>query len=338
MGKWLVAVSVLSLTIFPGLSQGCPTIAVFVPETVVIERVPRRVPDPAAETELIRLFLRYGFKVVDLVHIALLRKTPEDLEKTHELAKRALAGDQTAIREIALDKVDILVVGEGLSTVTVFEALIIPGQPNLQDARARLEIRAIEVSTGRILAAEAIHTGGLDFSPELAGKKSLQRAAEKIACTLATSIAENHPFPPGCFKGCPEPVLTLGALSFQGVSPDVGQIFATAVETALSKAGCRTARAMAADYLIQGQVTDWKELKTPPFDIPFLGVFFRFVAVWLTVDIRVLNVATAEFEAFEVAVELSGIEILFFRFGVSTRDIARAVAEQIASRICSKIR
>lgn len=85
---------------------------------------------------------------------------------------------------------------------------------------------------------------------------------------------------------------------------------------------------MAADYVIEGQVTDWKELKTPPFDIPFLGLFFRFVAVWLTVDVRVLNVATAEFEAFEVPVELSGIEILFLRFGASNHDIARAIAEK----------
>lgn len=170
MSKWEAAVLMLVSVMTLGFGQGCPTIGIFIPETVIIERVPRPVPDPAAETELIKQFLKYRLNVVDLVHIALLRKNPEDLQKTHELARRALAGDQTAIREIALDKVDILVVGEGLSTVTVFEALRIPGQPNLQDARARLEIRAIEVSTGRILAAEAIHTGGLDFSPELAGK------------------------------------------------------------------------------------------------------------------------------------------------------------------------
>jgi len=183
-------------------------VAVVIPATVIIERVPRPIPDPAAETAIIREFLKYGFNVLDLVHVRLLRATPDGLSTKEDLARRALAGDQAAIRALAGRDglaADILVVGEAVSTVEVFEALRIPGRPRVQDGRARVEVRAIDASTGPILAAEALHTGGVDFSAELAGKKSLERAGDKIACQLAHSMAQRYPFPQRCFTACPLP-------------------------------------------------------------------------------------------------------------------------------------
>lgn len=59
--------------------------------------------------------------------------------------------------------------------------------------------------------------------------------------------------------------------------------------------------------------------------------------VWATVDIRVLDVSTAEFEAFEVEVSPTGIEILFFQFVASARDIARAVAHEIVALVPPKM-
>ncbi len=85
---------------------------------------------------------------MDLVHIKMLRTTEEGLKKTEELARMAMAGDQTAIRQLAARDgmaADILVVGEAVSTVTVFEELRIPGQPRVQDGRARA---ARSASTG----------------------------------------------------------------------------------------------------------------------------------------------------------------------------------------------
>jgi len=316
-------------------------VAVVIPETVIIDFVPRPIPDPAAETAIINHFLSYKLNVVDLVYLRVQRATPAGLKELEATAREALGGNQVAIRKLARDGVaaDILVVGEAVSTVTVFEALLIPGQPRLQDGRARVEVRAIEVATGRILAAEALHTGGVDFSAELAGKKSLERAGDKIACALARAIAQRYPYPTGCFKMCTPPTPTFGALDFENRSGvwirgvDIGRLFATATETALSERGCRTARPMAADYIVEGIITEWKEIKTPSINLPLLNLFFQGIACWVTVDVRVLDLGTGEFRAFKVMVNVSGIEIFGFRFGASPQDIARAVAGQIAARV-----
>lgn len=344
--RWVAAVLVLFLGV-GALGQGCPTVAVVIPETLIIRQIPRPVPDPAAETAIIKHFLEYGFNVVDLVHVKLLRAAPQGLARTQELARKAMAGDQVAIRELAGRDgpgADVLVVGEAVSTVTVFEALRIPGQPRLQDGRARVEVRAIRVATGQILAAEAFHTGGIDFSEELAGKKSLERAGDKVACKLATSIVQRYPFTGGCAKRCPLPQPTVGVLTFENRSGcfwpgvDIGQVFATAIETALSERGCKTARAMASDGVIEGVISDCRVITTPTIDLPILNLLLRGVMIRVTVDVRFLDVSTAEFRAFEVEASVSGIEILGIRFGASPRDLARAVANQIASRVGAQCR
>ena len=321
------------------LAQPCPTVCVIIPETVIIERIPRPVPDPAAETAIIHHFLKYGFHVVDQAQVKFLRSTDPDL------VKRASEGDMTAIRSLS-DRfaADVLVLGEAVSTVTVFEALQIPGRPQVQDGRARVEVRAIEARTGRILAAEAKHTGGIDFSAELAGKKSLERAGDKIACQLARGIAQNYPFPSGCFKRCTLPTATLGALPFENETPfrlrgvDMEQLLATTTETAMSERGCKTAQALAADLVVTGVITDWKEIGTPAFDIPGLDWIWRGIACWMTVDVRVLDLNTAEFTAHQVTANVSGIEIIGIRFGCSPQDLARAVSKQIAARLGSECR
>jgi len=214
----------------------CPTVCVVIPETVIIERIPRPVPDPASETAIIKAFLSYGFHVVDQAQVKFLRMTDPNL------VERARNGDLIAIRKLSERfAADVLVLGKAVSTVTVFEALQIPGQPRLQDGRARVEVRTIEAATGRILAANALHTGGLDFSAELAGKKSLQRAGEKIACRLAKTSVQNYPPLSPCCKGCAVPPPTHGVLPFENNSPvwardsNLGQLFAATVETGFSK-------------------------------------------------------------------------------------------------------
>lgn len=310
--------------------QTCPTICVIIPETVIIQRVPRPVPDPAAETAIIKEFLRYGFHVVDQTQVKFLRMTNPDI------VNRARNGDLTAIRELSERFVaDVLVLGEAVSTVTVFEALLVQGQ-RLQDGRARVEVRAIEAKTGRILAADALHTGGLDFSAELAGKKSLERAGEKIACRLATAIVSAYPPLARCFKRCTPPSPTYGALRFDQntfVRGDLGQLLATAVETALSERGYKTAQSFAADYVITGAITDFKEIKTPAFRIPGLEWLWCGVVAWVTVNVRVLDLHTAEFRGFEITTNVSGIEIIGIRFGASPNDLAKAVAREIVKRL-----
>lgn len=341
-GIALAAMLLVACTAATAVAANCPTVAVVIPETVIIDRVPRPIPDPAAETALIEQLLAYEFNVVDLAHIGVLRASATGLQQTTDLAKRAIAGDGIAIRELAARSggtVDVLVVGEAVSTVTVFEALQVPGQARAQDGRARIEVRAIEVKTGRILASDSLHTGGVDFSAALAGKKSLERAGNKIACSVAAAIARAYPFPSQCFDRCTPPSPTFGVLSFGIQVPvhvrnvDLGQVFAAATETALSERGCRTAKALAADYVFTGTVSDWKEISTGSIEIPFLSLFFRAIACQVTVDAQILDLNTAEFQACEVTAEVAGIEIFGFRFGCSPRDVARAVAKDIAARL-----
>ena len=56
--------------------------------------------------------------------------------------------------------------------------------------------------------------------------------------------------------------------TFRPRGVDMGQLLATKTETALSEQGCTTAQVLAADYVVTGVITDWKEIATPAFDIP----------------------------------------------------------------------
>jgi len=114
---------------------------------------------------------------------------------------------------------------------------------------------------------------------------------------------------------------------------DIGQLLATTTETALSERGCRTAEVLAADFVVTGVITEWKEIATPAINIPGLDWVWRGVVVWMTVDVRVLDLHTAEFKAYQVTTNVSGFEIIGIRFGCSPQDIARAVSKQIAGRI-----
>ena len=301
------------------LGQGCPTVCVIIPEE---DRciIPRPVPDPACETAIIRAFLSYSFHVVDQQQVKFLRMTDP------EIIERARNGDLAAIRML-FDRfvADILILGEAYA-----EGTQVPGQLAIQAARSMAEVRVIEAATGRILAADRLHTGGIDIgSCELAGKRALERAGAELAPRLAREIRKHMP---SCRITIPSPPLPkLGVTPFQcqvSCPRNVLNVLGTAVETALSQRGCRTVQPLAADFVVTGVITDYKEIFTP-----VIGDLWRGAAIWVTVDLRVFDLATAELKAYEITTTVSGVEIFGLRFGISPRDIARAVAKQIASRI-----
>lgn len=310
------------------VAQACPTIVVIIPETCTIHRVPRPIPDPASETAIIHHFLGYGFNVVDQAQVKFLRMTDP------EIIKRAREGDLTAIRQLS-DRfaADILVLGEAISEVEVTR---LPGEPTLQEGRARVELRAIQASTGRVLAADALHTGGIDFMEELACKKSLQRSGDKVACKLAKAIAKY--LPPGCFTGCPLPPTVFGVISFQNQSGfwvsgwDVRQGLATMVGTALAGRGLKVVHSMAGDIVVSGVISDWRVIMTPVIQIPILNLLFRAGIMEMTVDMRLLNLETSEIRAVVVTDSVTGFELLGIRFGLNPQGLARKIAQQIADR------
>ncbi len=322
--RWGVVLLFLILVSVAAFAGTKPTVCVIIPEE---ERciVPRPVPDPACETAIIRAFLSYGFNVVDQTQVQFLRATDP------EIISKASNGDLTAIRSLSTRfAADILVLGEAYA-----EGTQVPGQLSIQAARSMGEVRVIDAATGKILAADRLHTGGIDIgSCELAGKRALERAGAELAPRLAQAIVKQ--IPTYIIHIPPPPAPKLGVTPFQcqvSCPSTVLNVLGTAVETALSEQGCRTVQPLASDFVVTGTITDYKTVYTPVF-----GDIWRGVGVWITVDVRVFDLATAEIKAYEITSAVSGVEIFGLRFGISPRDIARAVAQQIVSRIGSQCR
>lgn len=106
--------------------------------------------DPAAQTELEWYAKETGFPVVD-----------------------RFEGDKS--------DADILLVGEGFSE---FGGKF----GNLASVKARLEVKAIDRRTGRVLAVDRQTTVVLDLTEQIAGKTALQDAAAKIAERLLPKL------------------------------------------------------------------------------------------------------------------------------------------------------
>jgi len=97
--------------------------------------------DPAAETELGMLLKKTGFKVLD--------------------------GD-------AVEKADVTIKGEGLTEFAMRRG-------NLVSVKGRLELKAIDNKTHRVIAIDRQNTVTVDLTERIAGKNALQEAAALIA-------------------------------------------------------------------------------------------------------------------------------------------------------------
>lgn len=143
---------------------GKPRILVVIPET----HIGRRATDPAAETEIIRRFLREGFKVVDQAQVKKIREG--------ESVRRILDGDVKAAQILAKQfDAEILVVGEAFSESAGAQSDL----AGLYSCRARIEARGIRADTGDILTADGAFASGLDLTDLIAGKKALTQAGSK---------------------------------------------------------------------------------------------------------------------------------------------------------------
>ena len=116
------------------------------------------------------------------------------------MVEQALQGDPEAILQLSeLFAADILVLGEAFSVV---EVVRVPGQTEqLQQGRARVEVRVVEAATGRILKAAVLHTGGLDFytAPAPAPGAAHAPRAERFAARGSSA----GPVPEGARPGGP---------------------------------------------------------------------------------------------------------------------------------------
>lgn len=132
-----------------------PTVAVFIPEV----HMNRTVADPAAETEIKKVFKEVGFNVIE-ARKKIGRNRADDLN---------LAG------------VDIVITGEGFSEL----GTRIGG---LAGCVARLEIQATERESHNIIASERTTRRAVDLSEAAAAKTALQAAGHELASKLITKI------------------------------------------------------------------------------------------------------------------------------------------------------
>ncbi len=107
--------------------------------------------DPAAETETMLFFNECGFEVID----------PDEGEKS---------------------EADLLIIGEGFSEFATRHG-------NLVSVKARLEVKAVDRLTARVMAIDRHVAVGADLTEQIAGKAALQEAAASIAVRMLPKLA-----------------------------------------------------------------------------------------------------------------------------------------------------
>lgn len=149
-------------------------IMVVIPE----EHIGRPVPDPAGETEVINVFLRNNFRVVDQQRIKEIRES--------DAVKAAVQGaSDTELISIATSfGADYIIVGEAFSHELPADQRL----GNMTGCRARVEARMIKADTGEILVADGKEAGAVDMSELIAGKKALREAANELAEVFVSQL------------------------------------------------------------------------------------------------------------------------------------------------------
>lgn len=139
-----------------------PTVMVMIPEI----HITRKIPDPAGETAILKRFVEIGYNVLDPSQVIAIRNS-NDL-------KRGIENPDIAAELGRRFGADIIIIGEAFSESA-------PDFNGMKSCRARVEARAIETATGRILATDGTHAGGVDRAENVAAKTALRNAGELIA-------------------------------------------------------------------------------------------------------------------------------------------------------------
>lgn len=176
--KWLF-VTILALAGAPALGQGLPApvpqvtlapqvaqarFAVLIPEAILR----RPVPDPAAETEIMRAMIGSGYRLVDPGTQK--RNAERELLRGQDL--NALPDLQSRLNA------DFLITGEAFAE----EYGAVAG--GLRGYTARLEVKVIDLASGQIVHSEAYQGSGVGATDAIAGKTALMNVGRKAGQQL----------------------------------------------------------------------------------------------------------------------------------------------------------
>jgi len=150
-----------------------PKVMVVIPEY----HIQRKIPDPAGETEIIKLFVNAGFPVVDpTMYMAL---------KTNGTLSAIVDNPVEAANIGAKYGADIIIIGEAFSEAS--------GNVNgMVSCRARVEARAINTKNATIVAADGKHGSGLDIAESVSAKVALRNAGTDIANSFMSRLCGNQ--------------------------------------------------------------------------------------------------------------------------------------------------
>lgn len=137
--------------------------AVLIPEEVLR----RPVPDPAAETEIMRALVQGGFRVVD--------PTQQERNSARNLLRSPSA---QAARDLQTRlQADYLITGEAFAE----EHGAVSG---LRGYTARLEVKVVDLASGQIVHAQAFQGSGVGLTDALAGKTALMNVGRAAGAQL----------------------------------------------------------------------------------------------------------------------------------------------------------
>lgn len=150
-----------------------PVVTVIIPELHVRQV---NLIDPAGENEIVKKLIDNKFKVINSEYAIMMRNDPSN-------ATGLFKDKKTATDYAAKKGAEILIYGEAISELgaTIGE---------FKGCRARIELKAIRTSDGEIILSDSAYAGDTDLSEAVAGKKAIQKAAQKIADAFLLQLAQ----------------------------------------------------------------------------------------------------------------------------------------------------
>ncbi|MBR2910205.1 MAG: hypothetical protein IKC05_01215 [Lentisphaeria bacterium] len=144
-----------------------PAVALLLPEIHILRQ---NIIDPAAENILTKILLEQKFTVKQL---------PDQLKTGRPGTVAKLFGNRKSLLKSAKGcGADYLIYGEAIAESS-------GSFGSYQTARARVELKIINVSNGSICFADSAYAGAADTGEIIAGKMAIQKAAAKLAIKVA---------------------------------------------------------------------------------------------------------------------------------------------------------